>query len=123
MVDVKDFLRWYGLSSVGRINLHASVESIVSEAERFFAGFTRVTGTPTIQDERSEVFWWIRNVLPTQINIVDERLPKHNFTKEELDEILFALWTRRDLKYISERNRVEFTFQLCWHSPRASRGA
>jgi hypothetical protein len=57
MVDVKDFFRFYSKSSKGRINKHASVESVVSEAERFFAGFTRVTGTPTIKEERTEVFY------------------------------------------------------------------
>ena len=62
--DLKDFLRWYGLSSKGRIRGpdgcvrdHASAESIKSEAERFFASFTDATGTPTLQEERTEIFW------------------------------------------------------------------
>ena len=56
IIDVKDFLRFYAKQSKGRINKHSSVESTVSQAEFFFAGFTMVTGTPTIEDERSEVY-------------------------------------------------------------------
>lgn len=59
MVDVKDFVRFYYLQSKGRIgnNKYASTKSIVSAMEFFFAGFTRVTGTPTVEQERSEIFW------------------------------------------------------------------
>ena len=69
--DVKDFLRFYGLQSEGRIYIqelqrcaeHASVESVVSTAEAFFAGFTRETGTDTLPEDRSEVF---HVCIPTQ---------------------------------------------------------
>jgi hypothetical protein len=59
LVHVKDFFRFYTKQSKGRINKHSSVESTVSQAEFFFAGFTRVTGTPTLDKERSEVYWVI----------------------------------------------------------------
>jgi hypothetical protein len=137
--EVKDFLRFYGLQSKGRINKHASAESIKSQAEFFFAGFTRVTGTQTVEEERSEVYWvcalsvvlvenpklistqWSKRVLPLEGDIVDERLPKYNFTREDLDQTLLTLWTRKDLIYISERDRVEFTFLIhsyCWTGAR-----
>jgi len=57
MEDVKDFLRFYGMQSKGRLREHASAESIKTQAEFFFAGFTRVTGTQTIEEERTDVYW------------------------------------------------------------------
>jgi hypothetical protein len=55
MVTIKDFRRFYILSSKGRLSKHVSVESIVSFAEWFFAGFLRVTGTDTKKEDRTEV--------------------------------------------------------------------
>jgi hypothetical protein len=57
MIEVKNFLRFYMLQSKGRINAKSSVESIKTNAEWFFAGFTRVTGTPTVAEDRTEIFW------------------------------------------------------------------
>ena len=64
-VNVKDFFRFYVKQSKGLINKHASVESVVTNAEWFYAGFTRVTGTPTLDKDRTEVFWvrYIRVVM------------------------------------------------------------
>ena len=52
----KDFTRFYIASSQGRLANHPTADSVVTYAEWFFAGFTRVTRTPTDENERSEVF-------------------------------------------------------------------
>lgn len=60
-------------------------------------------------------------MLPDEGDIVNETLPKYNFAKEDLDATLLTLWTCKDLRYISERDRVEFTFLLhvyCWTGAR-----
>ena len=53
---VEDFLRFYIASSRGRISDRPTVASVNTIAEWFFAGFTRVTGTLTNTDERSDVY-------------------------------------------------------------------
>ena len=60
-------------------------------------------------------------MLPGEGDIVNEMLPKYNFAKEDLDAILLTLWTCKDLRSISERDRVGFTFLLhvyCWTGAR-----
>ncbi|KAE9364186.1 ankyrin [Stipitochalara longipes BDJ] len=53
---LKYFFRFYVEQSTERINKYASAESIKSQAE-FFAGFTRVTGTLTLEEQRREICW------------------------------------------------------------------
>jgi hypothetical protein len=53
---VKDFIRFHASASRGKIVELPTVDSVNAVAEWFFAGFTRVTGTPTIEEDRSEVF-------------------------------------------------------------------
>ena len=45
LATIKDFFRFYALGSDGRLDPRMTVESLNSQAERFFAGFTRVTGS------------------------------------------------------------------------------
>jgi hypothetical protein len=54
----KDFLRFYIATSRGKIdeNERHRADSVNAFAERFFAGFTRITGTPTDEGDRSEVY-------------------------------------------------------------------
>ncbi|KAI9767321.1 MAG: hypothetical protein M1840_005730 [Geoglossum simile] len=88
--------------------------------EWFFAGFTRVIGTPTDKKKRSEVFN-VRRTLTKEGVIVNKRKPKHLFGKEDLTEILLTLWTKDDLIFIHERNKVQFTFIFhvyCWTGAR-----
>ncbi|KAI9760494.1 MAG: hypothetical protein M1840_002404 [Geoglossum simile] len=80
---VKDFLHFYIATSRGMLNHRSTVDSINTYAEWFFAGFTRVIGTPTDKEERSEVF---------NIGVImNKRKPKHLFGKEDLTEILLTL--------------------------------
>jgi hypothetical protein len=53
---VKDFLRWHAAISQGKIVEKVTCDSFNAIAEWFFAGFSRITGTPTFKDDRSEVF-------------------------------------------------------------------
>jgi hypothetical protein len=53
---VKDFIRFSAAASRGKIVKLPTVDSINAFAEWFFAGFTRVTRTPTIKEDRTEVF-------------------------------------------------------------------
>ena len=56
LATVKDFFRFYIATSSPKIANVPTVESINTVAEWFFAGFTRVTGTDTDEEERSEVY-------------------------------------------------------------------
>jgi hypothetical protein len=47
---VKDFLRFY------KIVEKSTADSVNTFAEWFFAGFSRITGTPTDEEDRSEVY-------------------------------------------------------------------
>ena len=53
---VKDFLRWHAAISQGKIVKEVTSDSLNTVVEWFFAGFSRVTGTPTHEDDRSEVY-------------------------------------------------------------------
>jgi hypothetical protein len=56
LATVKDFLRFRAASGRGLIDKKITADSLQTFAESFFAGFTRVTGTPTDEGERSDVF-------------------------------------------------------------------
>jgi hypothetical protein len=53
---VRNFIRFSAAASRGKIVELPTVDSVNAFAEWFFAGFTRVTGTPTIKKDRTEVF-------------------------------------------------------------------
>lgn len=53
---VKDFLRFHISTSRGKIVQQPTADSLNAFAEWFFAGFTRVRGTPTDAQDRSEVY-------------------------------------------------------------------
>ena len=57
LATVKDFIRFYVATSKPRLDAERlTVDSVNTVAEWFFAGFTRITGTDTIEEERSEVY-------------------------------------------------------------------
>ena len=57
LVTVKDFLRFHAATSKGKIRKIITSDSLNTFAEWFFAGFSRVTDTPTNDDDdRSEVY-------------------------------------------------------------------
>lgn len=56
LATVKDFLRFYIATSRPQLTKKPTVDSINTVAEWFFAGFTRVTGTETDAEERSDVY-------------------------------------------------------------------
>lgn len=56
LATVKDLVRFYIATSKPQIDVKPTVDSINTVMEWFFAGFTRVTGTETDEEERSEVY-------------------------------------------------------------------
>jgi len=54
LATIKDFFRFYIATSDGRIVAKPTADSINTNAEWFFAGFTRITGTPIDEGNRSE---------------------------------------------------------------------
>ncbi len=57
LITVEDFLRFYVATSRPWLDTNKpTVDSINTVAEWFFAGFTRVTGTETDEEDRGEVY-------------------------------------------------------------------
>ena len=56
IATLKDFLRYYALGSNGALDRRMTAESLNSQAERFFAGFTRVTGSIVTEEDRSHIY-------------------------------------------------------------------
>lgn len=54
--DIKDFLRFYAMSSKSMLDVVPTVDSINTIAEWFFAGFERVTQNTISKEDRSEVY-------------------------------------------------------------------
>ncbi|KAN0069234.1 Protein of unknown function (DUF3435) domain containing protein [Elaphomyces granulatus] len=124
LATVKDFIRFYIATSkpqLDKVEKRPTADSINIAAEWFFAGFTRVTGTDTDNEERSEVYNWVRQTLTREGIVVNKHRPKHNFTDRDLSRVLLTLWTRDDLIFIPERYRVQTTFIIhvyCWTGAR-----
>jgi hypothetical protein len=55
IATLKDFFRFQAAASKGLIKEKMTCDSLNAFGEWFFAGFTRVTGTPTDFNDRSEV--------------------------------------------------------------------
>jgi hypothetical protein len=56
LATLKDFFRFQASTSKGLIAEKPTCDSLNTFAEWFFAGFSRVTGTPTDADDRSEIY-------------------------------------------------------------------
>jgi hypothetical protein len=56
LATIKDFFRFYIATSCGRIVAKPTVDSINTNAEWFFAGFSRITGTEINEEDRTEVY-------------------------------------------------------------------
>ena len=58
LVTVKDFLRFYIATSHPQLDKRVpTADAICTVGEWFFAGFSRVTGTETMAEDRSEVYY------------------------------------------------------------------
>jgi hypothetical protein len=136
---VKDFLRFHVSTSRGKIVTVPTADSVNTFAEWFYAGFTRVTGTSTDAQDRSEVYHvsplyhtslkvrgltflqWVRRTLTAEGLVVNKRREKHLFTLRDLNRLFLTLWTRDDLIFIHERSRIQFTLifrMYCWTGAR-----
>ena len=56
IATMKDFFRFYALGSNGRLDDKMIADSLNSQAERFFARFTRITGSIVIKQDRSHIY-------------------------------------------------------------------
>lgn len=56
LATTKDFFRFYASTSDGLLDPHITADSLKSQAERFFAGFTRVTGSTVTEQDRSHIY-------------------------------------------------------------------
>jgi hypothetical protein len=56
LASIKEFLRFYVATCKGVIAEKVTSDSTNTFAEWFFAGFTRVTGTPVAEEDRKEVY-------------------------------------------------------------------
>ncbi|KAI9725430.1 MAG: hypothetical protein M1834_001007, partial [Cirrosporium novae-zelandiae] len=112
LVKIKDFIRFYIISSDGVLSDRPVVSSVLNFAERFFAGFTRVTGSKFDKEITSHVYHWIKYTLPKHHIIENKKRKKLLFTHDDLTNILVTLWTEDDPLFIHERNRIQLTFAL-----------
>jgi hypothetical protein len=56
LATVKDFFRFCAATGKGKIVTKITCDSLITVAEWFFAGFTRVTDPQINEDDRSEVY-------------------------------------------------------------------
>lgn len=56
LATVKDFFSFHAATSKGKINGKITYDSLNTVAEWFFAGFSRITGTPINEDDRSDIY-------------------------------------------------------------------
>jgi hypothetical protein len=56
LTTIKDFFRFYIATSCGRIVAKPTADLINTNAEWFFAGFTRLTGTEINKEDKTEVY-------------------------------------------------------------------
>ncbi|KAK8070327.1 hypothetical protein PG994_006943 [Apiospora phragmitis] len=124
LAELKDFLRFYIHQSQGRITKNGlpTLDTMKIVAEWFFAGFTRHTTVVVPQEDRSEVYTWLRIVVCEEERLIENvHVQKFNFTKKELDRVMRGLLTRPDLKYMHERTRIQIAYIIptyCWSGAR-----
>lgn len=56
LATTKDFFRFYASISNGLLDPYITADSLKSQAERFFAGFTRVTGSTVTEQDRLYIY-------------------------------------------------------------------
>ncbi|KAK3174043.1 hypothetical protein OEA41_001287 [Lepraria neglecta] len=52
----KDFFRFYALTSDGKLAPRVTADSLNSQVERFFAAFTRLTGSIVTKQDRKQIY-------------------------------------------------------------------
>jgi len=121
LATIKDFLRFHIATSRGKIVKILTADSVNTFAEWFFAGFHRITGTTIDEEDRSEVYKWVRKTLTVEGVVANIKRPKHNFSVTDLTRLLVTLWTKDNIIYDPERYRLQFTFIFrvyCWTGAR-----
>ncbi|KAH2363659.1 hypothetical protein KXV98_003685 [Aspergillus fumigatus] len=112
LATIKDFIRFYIFSSHGMISLLPTKSSVLNFAERFFAGFTRLTKSTFDTKDIRDVYKWIRKSLVKEDVIEDITRAKHMFTHCDLKNIIVSIWKDDDPDFIHPRYRVRLTFAI-----------
>ncbi|GFG16438.1 hypothetical protein IFM61392_09507 [Aspergillus lentulus] len=112
LATIKDFIRFYIFSSHGMISLRPTKSSVLNFAERFFAGFTRLTKSTFDTKDTRDVYKWIRKSLVKEDVIEDITRAKHMFTHCDLKNIIVSIWKDDDPVFIHPRYRVQLTFAV-----------
>lgn len=112
LATIKDFICYYIFSTQGMLSLRPTMSSVLNFAERFFAGFTRVTKTIFDKKDTEDVYYWIRKTLIKEDIIKNKKHAKHMFTHCDLTNIIVSMWTDDDPVFIHERHRIQMTFAI-----------
>ncbi|KAL6716976.1 hypothetical protein ACLMJK_004889 [Lecanora helva] len=118
---LRDFFRFYAMSSKGLLEKRVTVDTLLACAEWFFAGFARVTENQFSEDDRTSTYKWIKAVLPAEGLLVNKRRPKHLFTEDDMVNFNTTFWTVDDSTFVHPRNRAQIPFLIsvyCWTGAR-----
>ncbi|KAI9807092.1 MAG: hypothetical protein M1825_005809 [Sarcosagium campestre] len=118
---MKDSFRFYALGTDGRLDDRMTADSLNSQAERFFAGFTRITGSIVTEQDRSHIYNWVRKPLLKDRHVVNKRKARHLFGNKEVIEFSRTFWTIDEDSFIHPRNKVQVPFLIsvyCWTGAR-----
>ncbi|KAL4958731.1 uncharacterized protein BDV14DRAFT_186161 [Aspergillus stella-maris] len=113
LATIKDFVRFYISSTNGILSLRPTKSSVLNFAERFFAGFTRITKSIFDKKDTQDVFTFIKKRLVKEEKLIEDiRRAKHMLTHCDLTNILVSLWNDDDPLFIHPRYRVQMTFTI-----------
>ncbi|KAL4746587.1 hypothetical protein BDW72DRAFT_197529 [Aspergillus terricola var. indicus] len=113
LATIKDFVRFYISSTDGILSLRPTKSSVLNFAERFFAGFTRITKSIFDKKDTQDVFMFIKKRLVKEEKIIEDiKKAKFMFTHCDLTNILVSLWNDDDPFFIHPRYRVQMTFTI-----------
>ncbi|KAK5069138.1 hypothetical protein LTR64_008709 [Lithohypha guttulata] len=110
LAELKDFLRYKASIAKGRITDKMTTDSLNTFAEAFFAGFQRYTGNIVSEEDRSEVYNWVRSLLVQEGVVQVGKMIKYNCTDKDVYHLLSTVWTNDHVNIFDERSRIQFTF-------------
>ncbi|KAK1141018.1 hypothetical protein N8T08_009675 [Aspergillus melleus] len=116
IVCVKDFIRWYidSAKDQGRLsaNKKPTVRSTCAFAERFICGFEEATTSKIPDEDRKEIYSWIKKTLPADKVIEDIKKQKFNFTRDDFRNIVSTIWARDSPVFLHGLLKVFIVFAL-----------
>jgi hypothetical protein len=125
LATMKDFLRFKAATGQGMIMEQTTCNSLNAFAEWFFAGFTRVTDTPTNEEDRSEVYDVDSNVQKPVLGHLKSGRPGLGSTKQFWEILSRGFVAKsRPMQPQSTQTTVVWStaWGLCWNRARGSLG-